>query len=86
MDVAQEKRNFMFPTREANPPVEHRVANALEHIAHYLERIDGHLEQLAKTVAENGNGFPVLRDQIAGVREAIEVAGRRAGAGPLKLP
>ena len=47
--MAEEKRSFTFPSnRTATAPAEYRVANALEHIAHYLERIDGHLERLVR--------------------------------------
>jgi hypothetical protein len=46
--MADQKRNFVFTnSTQVHAPVDQRVANALEFIAHYLDRIDGHLESLA---------------------------------------
>lgn len=75
--MAEGKRSFMFPNREAIPPVEHRVAYALESIAHYLDRIEGHLEQLVKTVDANGGGFPLVQAELAQIRLAIGAAAAR---------
>jgi hypothetical protein len=43
-----------------NAAVEHRIANALEFIAHYLDRIDTHLE--------NGNA---LLSNLDGMKQQI---------------
>lgn len=39
--------------RSARLPLDQRGVVALEHIAHYLDRIEGHLKKLSK-VAEEG--------------------------------
>lgn len=44
----QERKTFVFTEdAKANLAIEARAANALEFIAHYLDRIEGHLEALA---------------------------------------
>jgi len=45
--MPQERLSFMFPIRTSVPPAETRAATALEFIAHYLDRIETHLEKLA---------------------------------------
>lgn len=53
--MADVRRNFIFPSDPQNAPADMRAANALEFIAHYLDRIDGHLEALVAQ-ARGGNG------------------------------
>lgn len=70
--MAEAKREFRFPSQSAVPASEYRVASALEHIAHYLSRIDDHLEQLVKVVDGNGAGFPMIREEIQKLREVVD--------------
>ena len=49
--MAPQKRNFVLSTGpHVTATPEERAATALEFIAHYLDRIDEHLERLAGTV------------------------------------
>lgn len=50
------KREFDSKKAESLP-MEQRGVNALEHIAHYLDRIEGHLKKLAKP-ADGGDSHP----------------------------
>ena len=48
-----------------------RQAIALEFIAHYLDRIDDHLEKLA-AVAESGGATEKLRLQLMNIERAMD--------------
>ncbi len=62
--MPEPKRAYVF--QDTQPmAVEARAANALEFIAYYLDRIDGHLERLAANV-ESG--------QANGARIGLELA------------
>jgi hypothetical protein len=53
--VTTKKQQFLFPSQTMpSAPTEARVAATLEFIAHYLDRIDSHLERLA-SAAESGD-------------------------------
>ena len=71
--MAEEKRHFEFPSRQVAVGSEARVAIALEFIAYYLDRIEGHLGKLVEVVDANGGGFPILQEELARIRKAIEV-------------
>jgi hypothetical protein len=61
-----------FPMQQMkNQATEERVATALEFIAHYLDRIDSHLEQLAKAVPENKGAVVGISHQLASIAKAI---------------
>ena len=61
-----QKQDFVFSNaRGVDLPADVRAAIALEFIAHYLDRIDGHLERLAANV-ESG--------QANGARIGLELA------------
>ncbi len=53
--MAAQRQNFVFPDAASPMNYEARKASALEFIAHYLDRIEAHLERLA-AVAESNNG------------------------------
>ena len=44
--------------RSAKLPLDQRGVVALEHIAHYLDRIEGHLKKLSKVGEENSPAGP----------------------------
>jgi hypothetical protein len=72
------KKAFVFAddARAVMTP-EARGANALEFIAHYLGRIDGHLEALAgQTQAGNANTAKIALE-LTGIARSV---GRLAGA------
>jgi hypothetical protein len=50
---------------------EERQAIALEFIAHYLDRIDSHLEQLAEAL-ESGKGNEKIRLQLVDIAKALK--------------
>src|SRR5690348_322487 len=64
-----EKLNWAFDRNLSDPKL--RQARALEYIAHYLDRIDGHLELLAKSVSSGGVNEP-LRQQLMQVQKILE--------------
>jgi hypothetical protein len=57
--MVTEKKAFVGKPK--GPP-EERQAIALEFIAHYLDRIDSHLERLAAAVETGGENGKTLRD------------------------
>ena len=62
-----------------------RQLHAIEFIASSLDRIDGHLETIAASVAGSGSHKPfgdVLGDQLRALGEAISRLGRRTQPPP----
>lgn len=68
MAAESTKVQFEFDRRIENPEV--RKARALEFIAHYLDRIDGHLERIA-TDLEKGPKNDSLMNALSGVAGAL---------------
>ncbi len=56
-----ERKAFLFPDQMNS---EARVANALEFIAHYLDRIEGHLQRLADQQPEAGGRIAAEIKQV----------------------
>ena len=50
---------------------EERQAIALEFIAHYLDRVDSHLERLAEAL-ESGKGNEKIRLQLVDIAKALK--------------
>jgi hypothetical protein len=66
-----QKQTFVFPDAAgAAMPVEARAANALEFIAHYLDRIEGHLEQLSKSQVLGS--LEGIRMELTGITEFVK--------------
>jgi hypothetical protein len=66
------KRNFPLSAdvpAEGNP--ESRSATALEFIAYYLDRIEGHLERLANVAETQTSQTGMTRNGMAAIRAAI---------------
>lgn len=61
------KREFSYSASDASDA---RVANALEFIAHYLDRIEGHLAQLAS--APTLSSLEGIRLQLAKLAETVD--------------
>ena len=69
--MPETKQKFVFTSRATGAiPVEARVANSLEFIAHYLDRIEGHLERLANAVESEGANQKV-RTQLQRIEQAL---------------
>jgi len=66
------RREFAFlESDRGTVSAEARAANALEFIAHYLDRIDRHLEQLTVSVSQ-GAGVEKLRLELIAIQGALE--------------
>jgi hypothetical protein len=65
---AQAKQSWTFD-RNLNDP-ELRSVHALEHIAHYLDRIDGSLDRIAASL-ETGNVNEKLRSEISSIAHML---------------
>ena len=71
--MAEPKRSFPTPQHgiagEGNP--DFRSAAALEFIAYYLDRIDGHLEQLASLSQGTGEAVGRISADLRGIAHLI---------------
>lgn len=61
---------FSTPQRKVDATPEERAANALEFIAHYLDRIDAHLEQLA--AAQTKSSLEGVRLELTAITEILK--------------
>jgi hypothetical protein len=64
-------RRAWIPAGAGLSGVEDREVHAIEHIAHYLDRIDISLERIA-TSLENNNVSVALRTEMAQLRSVIQ--------------
>jgi hypothetical protein len=69
--------SFVFPNRDGEQmPVDARVANALEYVAHYLEAIEQHLAIISSSFYGPINPNAQLVTQLSHIREAIGEVGQ----------
>jgi hypothetical protein len=62
------KKSFVFSGETPTPlPADARVANALEHIAYYLDRIDNHLEAVAIQVQAGNSEGARIAEALQGI-------------------
>ncbi len=67
-----EKKTFVFGSETPVPlPAEKRVANALEHIAYYLDRIDNHLEAIAVHVNAGNANTALVVQSLRGIESVV---------------
>lgn len=68
----KDRRNFVFPAIAGqSKPIEERRTDALEFMAHYLDRIESHLGRIAESLS-SGSVHETLRVQLEGLQKAFE--------------
>ena len=65
------KKNFSFPDSPLPIATDKRIANSLEFIAHYLDRIDNNLKLISNSLQSGGVNEP-LRAQLMNIETALK--------------